>query len=62
MSASVHDTSSVETRASWVVAIVALIILAVAYGAPLITAIGVCRPRAISIGRSTLSSSSSGAV
>ena len=49
MSASVHDTSSVETRASWVVAIVALIILAVAYGAPLITAIAL-KPIAADLG------------
>ncbi len=49
MSASVHETSSVETRASWVVAIVALIILAVAYGAPLITAIAL-KPIAADLG------------
>lgn len=33
------DPHSVETRASWVVAIVALIVLAVAYGAPMMTAV-----------------------
>ncbi len=33
------DPSSVETRASWLIAIVTLIILAIAYGAPLMTAV-----------------------
>jgi MFS family permease len=40
---------SVETRASWVVAVVALIILAVAYGAPLMTAVAL-RPIAADLG------------
>ena len=40
---------SVETRASWVVAIVALLILAVAYGGPLMIAVAL-RPMAIDLG------------
>jgi MFS family permease len=39
MSSSPEGEHSVESRASWVVAIVALLILSVGYGAPLITAI-----------------------
>ncbi|MGE0420148.1 MAG: MFS transporter [Acetobacteraceae bacterium] len=42
------DPSSVETRASWVIAVVALIILAVAYGAPLITAVAL-KPIAVDL-------------
>jgi len=33
------DPSSVESRASWIIAIVTLVILAIAYGAPLMTAV-----------------------
>ncbi len=43
------DPASVETQASWAVAIVALIILAVAYGAPLITAVAL-KPIAADLG------------
>ncbi|MGE4047567.1 MAG: MFS transporter [Acetobacteraceae bacterium] len=39
MPARPSDPSSVETRASWVIAVVALVILAIAYGAPLMTAV-----------------------
>jgi MFS family permease len=49
MSASVQEPASVETRASWVIAIVSLIILAIGYGAPLITAIAL-KPIAADLG------------
>jgi MFS family permease len=41
--------TSVETRASWVVAVVALIVLAVAYGAPLMSAVAL-KPIAADLG------------
>ena len=49
---------SVETRQSWVIAIVALIILAVAYGAPLMTAVAL---KPIATDLNTLRSAPSGA-
>lgn len=49
MSSSLQDATSVESRQSWIVASVALVILAIGYGAPLITAIAL-KPIAADLG------------